>query len=80
MSLDRIQPSIKYEVLCCANFLSIEMIRTALSSIDVRRTLYQNGVNAAIKYLEPSVCITEENQTLDASVGSSLKDGVEELN
>lgn len=51
------QPSVKYEVLCCANFLSIEVIRTALSSIDTRRLLYQNGIDAAVKYLTPSVSV-----------------------
>jgi hypothetical protein len=84
MSLDRIQPSIKYEVLCCANFLSIETIRTALSSIDTRRTLYQNGIDAAIKYLTPSeeqsdATVLPEVECC-ASVGCALKDGVEELN
>jgi hypothetical protein len=52
MSLE--QPPVKYEVLCCTNFLSIETIRTALSSAEVRRTLYQNGMDVAIKYLTPS--------------------------
>jgi len=91
MSLDRIQPSIKYEVLCCANILSIEVIRTALSSIDTRRLLYQNGIDAAIKYLTPSeeqsdaTVLSEVDGYLPevegcASVGSALKDGVEELN
>ena len=51
MSLDKIQPAIKYEVLCCTNFLSIETIRTAISSTDVRKTLYQNGIDAATRYL-----------------------------
>jgi hypothetical protein len=51
MSLDKIQPAIKYEVLCCTNFLSIETIRTAISSADVRKTLYQNGIDAATRYL-----------------------------
>ena len=61
MSLDRIQPSIKYEVLCCTNFLSIETIRTALSSMDTRRTLYQSGIDAAIKYLTPVVVSSDES-------------------
>jgi len=58
MSLDRVQPSVKYEVLCCTNFLSIETIRTAISSMDVRKTLYQNGVDVATKFLAP---VTEES-------------------
>jgi predicted acylesterase/phospholipase RssA len=87
MSMDRIQPSIKYEVLCCTNFLSIETIRNAMSSMDARRSLYQSGIDAAIKYLTP----LEESSVSDlpevegcasvgsASVGCALKDGVEEL-
>jgi predicted acylesterase/phospholipase RssA len=74
MSLDRIQPSIKYEVLCCTNFLSIETIRTAMSSMDARRTLYQSGIDAAIKYLTPS----EESSDASA-LKDTLQDGVEEL-
>jgi len=87
MSMDRIQPSIKYEVLCCTNFLSIETIRNAMSSMDARRSLYQSGIDAAIKYLTPSDESSVSNlpqvegsaSVGCASVGCALKDGVEEL-
>jgi predicted acylesterase/phospholipase RssA len=74
MSVDRIQPSIKYEVLCCTNFLSIETIRTAMSSMDTRRSLYQSGIDAAIKYLTAS---DEPDITETISVGSALPVGSE---
>ena len=80
MSLDRIQPSIKYEVLCCTNFLSIETIRTALSSMDTRRTLYQSGIDAAIKYLTPVVVSSDESSDESSVLPTvGLEDGVEEL-
>jgi predicted acylesterase/phospholipase RssA len=49
------QPKIKHEVVCCTNFLSIEILRTALSSSEVRKELYKSGVEAAETYLKSLV-------------------------
>ena len=55
MSLDRIQPKIKHEVVCCTNFLSIETMRTALSSVETRKELYKSGIGTAETYLNKVV-------------------------
>ena len=46
------QPCIKHEVICDAQHLSMEVLKTALSSIDVRRSLFDNGTESAEIFLE----------------------------
>ena len=51
LSLDRVQPKVKHEVLCKTNFLSIEGLRTALNSFEKRKELYQSGIDAGAVFL-----------------------------
>jgi predicted acylesterase/phospholipase RssA len=46
------QPCIKYEVICDAQHLSMEVLKTALSSVDVRRSLFDNGTGSAETFLQ----------------------------
>jgi predicted acylesterase/phospholipase RssA len=48
---DNSQPDIKYEVICDAQYLNFEVLKTALSNVDVRRELFNNGTESAIKFL-----------------------------
>ena len=50
-SNNMIQTSITYEVLCNTNFLSINTLKSALSSIEVREGLYMNGIEYAKTFL-----------------------------
>lgn len=51
INTDNIQPNIKYELLCDVKQLSFNVLRSSLSSIEVRRDLFNNGVESAIKFL-----------------------------
>jgi predicted acylesterase/phospholipase RssA len=51
MSTENKQPNIKYEVVCDAEFLSIEMLSSALKSIDIRKQLFENGIESAKKFI-----------------------------
>jgi hypothetical protein len=51
LSTDHTQPPIKNEVLCDVSFLSIDVLRNALSSMDARKTLFQSGIEHGIKFL-----------------------------
>ena len=46
------QPCIKHEVICDAQHLSMEVLKTALSSVDVRRKLFDNGAESAATFIE----------------------------
>jgi predicted acylesterase/phospholipase RssA len=52
VSTSHIQPHIKNEILCDAQHLSFEVLKKALSSIEVRRELFQNGTETATKFIE----------------------------
>ena len=45
------QKEIKNEVICDATCLSIDILRTATSSIDARRELYNSGIGTATSFL-----------------------------
>jgi predicted acylesterase/phospholipase RssA len=51
MNTDNIQPCIKHELTCEANFMTFDVLKTALSNIEVRKDLLQNGIDTAIKFL-----------------------------
>jgi predicted acylesterase/phospholipase RssA len=51
INTDNQQPEITYEIMCDVNYLSIDTLQQALSSIDVRRDLFNNGYNTAELFL-----------------------------
>jgi predicted patatin/cPLA2 family phospholipase len=51
ISTSHIQQQLKNEVECDARYLTIDVLRNALSNIEVRRDLFKNGTESAIKFL-----------------------------
>ena len=51
LSTDHIQPSVKYEVTCNAEYLNINVLRTAISSVDVRKNIFNTGIECASSFL-----------------------------
>lgn len=47
-----LQPSIKNEVVCDASYLTFDLLKHALSNIEVRRELFEKGRQSAIDFLE----------------------------
>jgi len=47
-----VQPIIKNEVICDASYLTIDVFKSTLSNIDVRRELFEKGKQAANKFLD----------------------------
>lgn len=79
LSTDHIQPSIKYELLCNANYLSINMLKDALSSIEVRKDLFNNGIETADLFLskvenenENKNIINNSEETLERNITNDL--------
>ena len=46
------QPVIKNEVICDASYLTLDLLRSTLSSIEVRKDLFVKGKQAALNFLE----------------------------
>jgi predicted acylesterase/phospholipase RssA len=51
LNTDNNQPSIQYELICEANFMTLDNLRSALSNIDIRKELLQNGIDTAKTFL-----------------------------
>ena len=47
-----IQPNIKNEVICDASYLTFDILKSALSNIEVRQNLFEKGKQSSIKFLE----------------------------
>jgi len=52
INTDKSQPNIKHELLCDAQYLNFDVLRKSLSNIEVRRDLFNNGMETAVKFLE----------------------------
>jgi predicted acylesterase/phospholipase RssA len=51
LNTDNKQPTIKHELICEATFMTLDNLRTALSNIDVRKDLLQNGIETAKTFI-----------------------------
>ena len=51
LNTDNLQPHIKHEFLCKTDKMNIQMLRTSLSSIDLRKELFNNGLDDAKNFL-----------------------------
>jgi predicted acylesterase/phospholipase RssA len=51
LSTSHIQSELTNEILCDSKYLTIEVLRNALGSIDVRRDLFKNGIESAVFFL-----------------------------
>ena len=62
ISTDNIeQPTITSEVICDINHLSISFLKTALSSIETRESLFNDGITSAKRFLELQLQLQLEN-------------------
>ena len=51
INTDNSQPNIKHELICDAQHLNFDVLRLSLSNVEVRRDLFNNGTESAIKFL-----------------------------
>jgi predicted acylesterase/phospholipase RssA len=67
VNTDHNQPQLKNEIICDAKYLNIEVLRSALSNIEVRRELFKNGTETAANFLS-SLVLQDSIQELSESV------------
>ena len=67
LNTDNHQPFIKNEFLCKADKMSVEMLKNSLSSVDVRKILFNNGIEDAKEFLAKLENM-EDNVQLEDSV------------
>ena len=51
INTDHTQPQIKNELVCDVRYLTFDVLRNALSNIEIRRDLFKNGTESAAKFL-----------------------------
>ncbi len=67
VNTDHNQPQLKNEIICDAKYLNIEVLRSALSNIEVRRDLFKNGTETATNFLS-SLVLQDSIQELSEGV------------
>jgi len=67
VNTDHNQPQLKNEIICDAKYLNIEVLRSALSNIEVRRELFKNGTETAANFLS-SLVLQDSIQELSEGI------------
>jgi len=67
VNTDHNQPQLKNEIICDAKYLNIEVLRSALSNIEIRRELFKNGTETAANFLS-SLALQNSIQELSEGV------------
>ena len=67
-STSHIQPTIQNEIICNTNLMSIDILKNALSDIEVRKNLFDNGIKTATDFLS----ITKLENSIQELSKSSL--------
>lgn len=52
VNTDHNQQQIKHEIICDSHYLSFDIFKKTLSNVEVRRDLFKNGIETAIKFIE----------------------------
>jgi predicted acylesterase/phospholipase RssA len=71
LSTDKKQPIIQNEVICDVSHLNFEFLKNSISSVEVRKELFENGVNSGKTFLEKITCV---------SCDEPLENSIQELN
>jgi hypothetical protein len=64
---DLTQPSIKHEIIFDTSYLTLEILKNALSSVDARRELFDKGKQSANNFLESMRGSTSNSNSTDKS-------------
>lgn len=67
VNTDHNQPPLKNEIICDAKYLNIEVLRSALSNIEIRRELFKDGTETAVNFLS-SLVLQDSIQELSEGV------------
>jgi predicted acylesterase/phospholipase RssA len=51
INTDELQPNIKNEVICCSDLMTLNILSNALSNIEIRKQLFNNGIENAETFL-----------------------------
>jgi predicted acylesterase/phospholipase RssA len=52
LSTSYIVPNIKYQIICHAKYLSLNYLRSSINSIEIRKELYEKGIDISNKFIE----------------------------
>jgi predicted acylesterase/phospholipase RssA len=77
LSTDKNQPEIQNEVICDVSHLNFEFLKNSISSMEVRKDLFDSGVNSGKTFLEKKTSISSETQL---ETTEPLENSIQELN
>jgi predicted acylesterase/phospholipase RssA len=55
LSTDKSQPEINNEVICDVSHINFDVLKDAITNVDIRKSLFENGVSCGKKFLQNSI-------------------------
>jgi predicted acylesterase/phospholipase RssA len=76
LNTENLQKIIKNEFICKADKMSVEIMKNSLYNIDVRKTLFDNGIEDAKEFLSKLNNIDNLEETVKVIDDVNLEDGI----
>jgi hypothetical protein len=73
LSTDNNQPEIKNEVICPVSHLNFDFLKNAITKIEVRKELFDSGINSAQFFLE-KINFNEQNDEVEIILENSIQE------
>jgi predicted acylesterase/phospholipase RssA len=62
LSTDKSQPEIMNEVICDASYINFDVLKDTVINIEIRKSLFENGISCAEKFLDKLKNLKEDNK------------------
>jgi predicted acylesterase/phospholipase RssA len=79
LSTDQRQPEIKNEVICDVSHLNFDFLKEAITSSEVRKSLFENGVECSRIFLSTIDDQDKDDQDKDKKENKELENSIQEL-
>jgi len=79
LSTDNIQPEIKHEVICDVSHMTFDFLKDAITSSEVRKELFDNGMSRGAAFLSSIHEKNEQNEQNEQNENIELQNSVQKL-
>jgi predicted acylesterase/phospholipase RssA len=67
LSTDKLQPEINNEIICNVSHINFDVLKDAITNIEIRKSLFEDGISCAENFLQKLIC-NEDAKVEDAKV------------
>jgi predicted acylesterase/phospholipase RssA len=74
LSTDNSQPEIVNEVICDVSYINFDVLKEAITNMEIRKSLFENGISCAEKFLDKLRIIKEDDTKKDDTKEDDTKE------